>query len=78
MDNELVELLKKVASKKLTILQFVEQLKAIQKRLGPGFDFEFQASLNVILEEMGKSPTNEAQIVALKKVFSDKSGIRIE
>lgn len=73
MDNELKDLLSKVASKKLSILQFVSRLSAVQTRLGSSFDAEFQDSINSLLEDLGKDPVSAEKIKSLKDLFGKEA-----
>ena len=70
MDTELKDILTKMATKKLKLLEFTTRLKASQERLGSAFDYEFQESINSVLVDLGKDPVNAKNIEALKIVFS--------
>ena len=69
MDEELVKLLKEVAEKKLTIVQFTVKLTGFKKRLGDSFDSSFNEALNQILIDSGKSPVTEKKFRGLRQLM---------
>ena len=70
MDTELKDILTKMATKKLKLLEFTTRLKSCQERLGSAFDYEFQESINSVLVDLGKDPVNAKNIEALRELFS--------
>jgi hypothetical protein len=72
-DEELKDLLTKMATKKLKILEFTTRLNACQKRLGSAFDSEFQEAINSVLVDLGKDPVSAEGIRDLKAMFSKEA-----
>jgi hypothetical protein len=73
MDTELKDMLTKMATKKLKLLEFTSRMDKAQKRLGSAFDYEFQEAINSVLVDLGKDPVNAKNIEALKMLFSKET-----